>query len=423
VVLALGLTVGLADLAVVAAQRREPVVLPTPAGPYRVGRVLREWTDAGRTDPTATRRGRPRELSVWIWYPAARDAVGQRAVYAPGPWDGLHLTGPLSLFEGPFRAVRTHSLTGVPVARGRFPLVVLGPGLGFAAPQYTAIAEDLASRGYVVAGFTPTHSANLTVLHGRPVGSTTAGNPPTLGAHTGPAATLADRLIQVWAADAHFVAATMAGSGSGSGSGRIGPLAGHVLRGRPAYIGHSFGGAAALQACSTDPRCAGAVDMDGTQFGPVVHDGLRVPFLLLGSENSCVTGSCRPQGAEDRADLATARSLVAASTGPVSRHSIDGSRHLDFTDDAVLHLAWPVRALYALGSIDGDVALRTASRFVAAFLDRVFPRPAVAAVVHVAAQRARSTSRKAGQRRAHAGGETEPSDHMDQQLHVDVRRR
>jgi hypothetical protein len=51
------------------------------------------------------------------------------------------------------------------------------PGLGFAVPQHTTIAENLASHGYVVAGVTPTHSANLTALNGRAVSTATTGDP------------------------------------------------------------------------------------------------------------------------------------------------------------------------------------------------------------------------------------------------------
>ncbi|MCW2904066.1 MAG: uncharacterized protein JWO67_6331, partial [Streptosporangiaceae bacterium] len=54
--------------------------------------------------------------------------------------------------------------------------------LGFAAPQYTTLAENLASHGYLVAGVTPTYSANLTVLHGHTLHATTAGNPPAFDA-------------------------------------------------------------------------------------------------------------------------------------------------------------------------------------------------------------------------------------------------
>jgi hypothetical protein len=49
--------------------------------------------------------------------------------------------------------------------------------MGLAVPQYTAIAEGLAGRGYLVAGVTPTYSANLTVLHGGAVKSSPTGNP------------------------------------------------------------------------------------------------------------------------------------------------------------------------------------------------------------------------------------------------------
>lgn len=359
-------------VASVGARNGRPLTLPAPAGPYRVGRMAFDWTDTSRPDPLGPRPGASRELSVWLWYPAPRDASGKHLPYAPGAWSGLHLQGPLGLFEAEFASVRDHARGGVPAAAGRFPLVVLEPGLGFSAPQYTVLAEDLASRGYLVAGLTPTYSANLTVLHGRPVASTTAGNPPDLGSHTRRAADQADRLVDVWSADARFVADAVAGLD------RAGRFAGRVSPTQVAYVGHSFGGAAALQACSTDSRCTGAVDLDGTQFGTVVHRGLQAPLLILGSQDSCVTGTCHAQSAEDRADRDTARSLLAASTAGTWCFTITGTRHFNFTDDAVLRLTPPVRTLYALGSIDGARGLAIQNTYVAAFLDHTAgarPRP------------------------------------------------
>ena len=85
----------------------------------------------------------------------------------------------------------------------------------------------------------------------------------------------------------------------------------------------------------------------------MVHHGLRVPLLLLGSQDSCTTGSCSAHSAADRADRDAARSQLAASAGPVWCTSIAGTRHVNVTDDAVLYLAPPLRNLLALGSIDG----------------------------------------------------------------------
>jgi len=160
----------------VAIRHARPVTLPAPTGRYAVGRTTFDWTDSTRTDPLAPQAGNPRELSVWLWYPAPPDTTGQRAPYTPGPWSGLHFPGLVGLAETNFGAVRNHAFDRAPVAPGQFPVVVLEPGLGFAVPQYTTIAEDLASHGYLVAGVTPTYSANLTVLHDVVVHASPAGN-------------------------------------------------------------------------------------------------------------------------------------------------------------------------------------------------------------------------------------------------------
>jgi predicted dienelactone hydrolase len=202
----------------VAVRHAQPVTLPAPTGKYKVGRAMFDWTDRSRIDPLAPRPGRPRELSVWLWYPAPHDAEGRQAPYAPGAWGQLHFPGVVGLGETSFGAVRDHALAGAPVAGGRFPIAVLEPGLGLAAPQYTTVAENLASHGYLVAGVTPTYSANLTVLHGRAVHETAAGNPPRLNAdlHSAAARRTGDRLVGVWAADARFAAAGWPGSPAAS---------------------------------------------------------------------------------------------------------------------------------------------------------------------------------------------------------------
>jgi predicted dienelactone hydrolase len=332
------------------------VTLPAPTGRYSVGRTAYDWTDGGRTDPLAPRAGMPRELSVWLWYPAARSG-GTAAPYAPGAWAGLHVGGVAGWGETTFGAIRTHSVAGAPVAGGRFPVAVLEPGLGLAAPQLTTVAENLASHGWLVAGVTPTYSANVTVLHGRAVSSTAAGDPGTFTTADG------DRLIVTWAADARFAADRVASLD------RSGRFAGHVDRGRTVDFGHSFGGAASLQACADDPGCKGAADLDGTAYGTVVHTGLHAPVMIIGSDGSCTTGTCRPATADDRTSQTQARSLLAATSGPAWCLSIRGTEHFNFTDYAAYYLAAPLRTLVPVGDIDGPRGLAITNAYLTAFLD------------------------------------------------------
>jgi pimeloyl-ACP methyl ester carboxylesterase len=156
---------------------------------------------------------------------------------------------------------------------------------------------------------------------------------------------------------------------STNGLDRAGRFAGHINVARTAYLGHSFGGAATLEACRTDPHCAGAIDLDGTQYGPVVRTGLSKPMMIVASQGSCVTGICQPADTTNRADRATARALLAASTGQAWCYQIDGSRHFNFSDYAAYYLAAPIRHLLASGAINGNLGLTITNAYLAAFLD------------------------------------------------------
>ena len=341
--------------------------LPTPAGSFRVGRAAFTWTEGSRPDPLGARRGAgPRRASVWVWFPAVGPARGA-ASYLPGAWGGLHLPAPVGWAETVPDKVNAHTLAGARVAAGRFPVVVLLPGLGLAAPQYSSLAVDLASHGYLVAGVTPTDSSNLTVLDGRPVRSSGLGNPQGFtGGQTPAAVRTGVRLLGVWADDALFAARRVRALGAG------GRFAGHVDVTRVAYVGHSFGGASALEACRRDPHCVAASNLDGSEYGPVVAHGLRVPLLLVGHQNSCVAAVCVPGNASESADLAVARSVVAHSRGHAWSVTIDGTKHFDFTDYAAYYLALPLRALLPLVRIDGDRALRATSGCLTRFLRGAF---------------------------------------------------
>jgi dienelactone hydrolase len=354
-------------LGYVSIQHRQPVTLPAPGGNYAIGRTALEWTDAQRTDPLAPRPGMARALSAWLWYPATA-TTSSTAPYAPGLWSHLHLGNPVGLGQTRFDRIRTHAVEDAPVAAGRFPVVVLSPGLGLAGPQYTTLAENLASHGYLVAAVTATYSANVSVLRHRVLGPTPAGNPPAFEAedlHHGQAVAAADRLVAVLAADIHSTADRILAPGSEA------RFAGHVDHAHVLYVGHSLGGAASLEGCRTDPRCAGAVDLDGTQFGPVTRTGLDKPLMIWASDDSCVSGTCTPTTVGDRTDRDTAQTMLAAGEGPRWCYRLRGSGHLTFTDYPAYYLAAPLRALIPVGTIDGTRALTIVGAYLAAFADHV----------------------------------------------------
>ncbi|MFF0151748.1 hypothetical protein [Micromonospora sp. NPDC005203] len=130
--------------------------LPAPTGSHDVGVRRMRLVDQDRRDPW--RPDRDRTLMIDVHYPADS---GSRplAHYAVAP--ALTEFGRLAWAPGEERRLgllpdevnwmfRTHSHEWAPPATGSFPVLVGSPPPGVMRSAYTGIAEELASRGYVV---------------------------------------------------------------------------------------------------------------------------------------------------------------------------------------------------------------------------------------------------------------------------------
>lgn len=161
IAVALGVLLGL--VAVVAAsvfaygeaESSRVTSLPAPTGPYAVGRSSYHWIDRSREETFTKKKGDKRELMAFVWYPANKPGPhATTAAYLPGKWgdERQKEAGNFSFATQRLGAVRTHSFKDAPVAEktGRYPVLVMEPGLGPLPTDYTTLAENLASHGYVV---------------------------------------------------------------------------------------------------------------------------------------------------------------------------------------------------------------------------------------------------------------------------------
>ena len=135
--------------------------LPEPTGPCPAGTTSVYLKDVSRPDPWAAGVS-ARELMVSLWYPAT-PSDGRRARYMTPAESGLQLTsrGITGVPPDALSTVRTNAVTdAAPAGRPRgLPLVVLSPGFTSSRSTLTALAEDLASHGYVVAGIDHTYES------------------------------------------------------------------------------------------------------------------------------------------------------------------------------------------------------------------------------------------------------------------------
>lgn len=217
-----------------------------------------------------------------LWYPA-EPSSGSRAPYLT-PTESellLELGGITGVPSDALSRTRTNAVTDATPLAGRHdrPLVVLSPGFTKPRATLTALAEDLASHGYVVAGIEHTYESVATTF---PDGRVT----------TCLAREVRPRDQAFWvklkagrAADVSFVLDALTGSHPERPAARL------IDPSRIAMAGHSVGGASAIAAIVTDSRIRAGIDIDGTTDFPIPDGGLSRPFLFLGRKAQYTPGS------------------------------------------------------------------------------------------------------------------------------------
>jgi dienelactone hydrolase len=325
--------------------------LPAPNGPYKVGRVIYDWIDAGRLNPYAPVAGTQQELVVWLWYPAEVVTSSQAAEYLPDYWRSAleHHQGFLlsRLFSRDLSRVKSHSWSGTAVSRqeSTYPLVVLRAGGGALSSDYTSIAEDLASHGYLVVSIDAPYRTVVTAFQdGRVALRTTQSdfdNMPYAAAEKA-----ATQAMGVWVEDVKFVLQRLKELNLSDPSGRF---EGRLDLQRIGIVGHSLGGATAAQFCHDDPQCKAGIDMDGIPFGTVVEESLHQPFFFILSDHRKESG---PEAPIVEGKMESIYSKLPPDTrwGVV----IDGANHFSFSDQ--MFTKSPV-VIWALQTLGGTPAL------------------------------------------------------------------
>ncbi|GAA4572729.1 alpha/beta hydrolase family protein [Planotetraspora kaengkrachanensis] len=318
-----------------------PATLPAPTGDRPVGTTVLYLTDTSRPDPWNLDID-ARELKVTLWYPTEqRD--GQRALYMTPKESELLLKGS-GIASAPYDTLsktRTNAVQDAAPAGRKLPLVVLSPGFTKPMSTLTSLAEDLASRGYVVAGIDHTYESYATTLSDGRVAECLACDSDTdPGFGTG--------TVQGRVADVSFVLDQLPSKWDGS---RV------IDRSRIAMAGQSIGGAAAPAAMVKDPRIRAGIDMDGTTYARIPKTGFSKPFLFMGTEQHLPGGRDNSWDRDWKLLTGWKRWLV-----------LTGAEHQSFTDSPLMADALAVKPLPAtLPAARGAELTRT---YVAAFLDQ-----------------------------------------------------
>lgn len=257
-----------------------PIDAPDETGPWAVGRLTFDGTDATRD----------RTLPVDVWYPVdPEDASGPPAVY--------------DFFL--FQSESDTALDAPPVsARGPFPLLIFSHGFAGIRFQSFFLTEALASHGFIVAA--PDHVGNTTL--DLLVPGATPFEP-------------SDRPL-----DVSFVISRMLARSRRPGDafhGRVDPS-------RIGVTGHSFGGfttlamAAGLESVAPDPRVDAILPISplSTPFAAEALDRIQVPTLVLGGTADTIVPL----------DPQNVRVFEGASARPRYRVDVEKAGHNSFTD-------------------------------------------------------------------------------------------
>jgi hypothetical protein len=258
--------------------------LPAFDGEFGVGVRAFSWTDASRTRTGLSGDGGNREIDVTVWYPARETAGRERALYFPtleGMLAGADTLPPdqkrYVLLHAPLRNVRTNSVPAAPplLKDGGWPLILFSPGGNVSSHAQTALAEHVASRGYVFVSMAhPYSSIDVAAKSGFSMSRDWDLENDDRQ--------IADRndneLADILASDAAFVLEEL------RELARDGNMPGPVMDfDRTGIVGHSRGGKTVGRACRRDESFRVCVVLDNIGPAQERKTGINQPFMTLRS--------------------------------------------------------------------------------------------------------------------------------------------
>ncbi|GAA4233423.1 dienelactone hydrolase [Streptosporangium album] len=318
-----------------------PATLPAPTGAHPVGTTALYPKDTSRPDPWNL-DVEARELKVTLWYPT-KQRDGQRAPYMTPKESELTLKG-LRITGVPYETLsktRTNAVKDAEPAGRKLPLVVLSSGFTKPISTLTSLAEELASRGYVVAGIDHTYESYATTFpDGRVAECLACDGDTDPGFGTG--------VVRGRAADVSFVLDQLTSKWDGSDL---------IDRSRIAMAGQSIGGAGTMAAMLKDSRVRAGIDMDGTTYARIPKSGFSRPFMLMGSPQHIPGGRDSSWDRDWKLLTGWKRWLV-----------LSGAEHQSFTDGPLMAGALGVTP--PIGALPAARSAELTRTYVTAFLDQ-----------------------------------------------------
>ena len=334
--------------------------LPKPTGPYPIGTKILYLKDSSRTEDAVAAGGSARELMVQLWYPAqpSRNPIAH--------YRESRETNLLSSYQS---IIPTHSRLDAPpaIAGAPFTVILFNHGWHGRRTNDTFLTEELASHGYVVASIDHTYNASLVAFPDGRIVRTTAATDIDF-----PEMSTPQRVQTTWgrellkqAADQRFVLDQLEAMNQAAGTAWFGRLNTKMA----GAIGHSFGGAAATEMCSKDPRVRAAVNMDGWFFDAIRVRGPDQPLLFI--DTATVQPDLTPylktsvSAALDASDFADVEASLRRFGG--YRLSVNGAAHEDFTDQPLIS---PFRQVSHRGALSAGQIEPAVRAYVLAFFDK-----------------------------------------------------
>lgn len=335
--------------------------LPIPTGRYAVGTTSIHLIDKSRIELCDPTTKSARELVVRVWYPTASHN-GTKAPYL----DNKRLI-PSGVFSH-LGLIQTNAVRDVPIATTKtpYPVILYTPSWNGYKTDNTFQTEELASHGFVVIGLEHPCSVPMAIYpNGRVIYSNLSADYTSSDAALAKLLQVGERQLALRTQDIAFVLDRLPQIASTT------PFNGNLNLDKIGIFGHSFGGAAAAQACSIDPRLKAGMNMDGLLFGSAAQQGASQPFFFMQSDYP------RPQPADLNSPKGSFRRAKQTDAWGYQQRDrwfknhggyelkLLKSAHMNFSD-------YPLRARIANGGgkISHNRAMKIINQYTVAFFDR-----------------------------------------------------